>query len=306
MLHPSFHEYQINKFMLQKHGHYNDLSPKLRKELTDKINGFGKKVRYKFNISHDNPDPQKYNGATVWPFMYVLDPCTFRITDPHENRDGVSKAKEIGLVNKLDKDGKPESFQKIKIWSRHQGILTFDLTEPGDFDMVMYLELHPKLKGGKFAAKDKQQLVERIDEHQEAKTQREQRSAKIKALRVAEEMSEEQVKKFADAMLWDSTDEPELLKNKVESLAESNPEFFNDLVAGKNVEYQATVKRAMDSQIISFDPAEYKYIWVGNQQTITVLQPVGTKNHVEKLAEWLMTGGQKSDEVYKKIRELIK
>jgi hypothetical protein len=301
-----FFNTKSTQVMLQKHGHYNDLSPELRKELTEKISGYGKKVRYKFNISHENPDPQKYNGAIVWPFMYVLDPCTFRVTDPHEKRENVSKAKEIGLIDKLDKDGKPEKFYKIKIWARHQGILTFDLEEPGDFDMVMYLELHPKLKGGKFAAKDKQQLVERIDEQKEARTQREQRSAKIKALRVAEEMSEDQIKKFADAMLWDSTEGMALLQNKVEALAESNPEFFNDLVAGKNVEYQATVKRAMDSQIIGFDPAEYKYIWSSNQQTITVLQPVGTKNHVEKLAEWLMTGGHKSDEVYKKIKSLLK
>jgi hypothetical protein len=292
--------------MLQKHGHYNDLSPQLRKELTDKIKGFGKKVRYKFNISHDNPDPQKYNGPTVWPFMYVLDPCTFRINDTNEERENVSKAKEIGLIDKLDKDGKPEKFYKIKVWGRHQGILAFDLEEPGDFDMVMYLELHPKLKGGKFAAKDKQQLVERIDERKEAQTQREQRSAKTKALRVAEEMSEEQIKKFADAMLWDSTEDPELLKNKVEALAESNPEFFNDLVAGKNIEYQATVKRALDTGSIAFDPAEYKYIYSSNQQTIVVLQPIGTKNHVEKMAEWLMTGGQKSDEVFKRIKALAK
>lgn len=292
--------------MLQKHGHFNDLSDELRKELTDRINAFGKKVRYKFNISHDNPDPQKYNGPTVWPFMWVLDPCTFRITDKHEKRANISKAKEIGLVEKVDKDGKPEKYQKIKVWARHQGILVFDLTDPGDFDMVMYLELHPKLKGGDFADKNKQQLVERIDEFKDAKTQREARSAKSKALRLAEEMSEEQVRKFADAMLWDSSEEIELLQNKVEQLAETTPVFFNDLVAGKNVEYQATVKRALDKEIWAFDPAEYKFMWSSNQQNITVLQPVGTKNHVEKMAEWLMTGGQKADEVYKKVKSILK
>lgn len=292
--------------MLQKHGHYNDLSPELRKKLSEKIATFGNKVRYKFNISHDNPDPQKYNGDTVWPFMYVLDPCTFRITDKHETRENVSRAKEIGLVNKIDKDGKPESFQKIKVWSRHKGILTFDLTEPGDVDMVMYLELHPKLKGGDFAAKDKQQLVERIDEHKEAKTQRDQRGAKRKALAIAEDMTDDGIIKFADAMLWDSSEEMPLLRNKVEQLAETNPEFFNDLVAGKSVEYQATVKRALDKGVWAFDPAEYKFIWTSNQQTITVLQPVGEKNHVEKMAEWLQTGGQKSDEVYKRVKGILK
>lgn len=292
--------------MLQKANHFNDLSQALRSKLEEKVRSYGNKVRYKFKISHENPDPEKYNGSIVWPSMYVLDPCTFRITDPHEDRANISKSKEIGLIDKLDKEGKPESFKKIKIFDRNRGELSLDLTDAEEFDKAMYLELHPKLKDGLFSDKNKQQLIERIDERKDAKIQREQRSTKTKALRVAEEMSEEQVKAFADAMLWDSTEEPFLLQNKVEELAETNPEFFNDLVAGKNIEYQSTIKRAMDKQIIGFDPAAYKYIWSSNQQVITVLQPVGTKNHVEKLAEWLMTGGQKSDEVYKKIKSLIK
>lgn len=305
MPYPIFN-YTKSTNMLQKSSHFNDLSPELRIKLEERVRSYGKKVRYKFKISHENPDPEKYNGPLVWPSMYVLDPCTFRITDPHETRPNISKSKEIGLIDKLDKDGKPETFKKIKIFDRNRGELSFDLTDAEEFDKAMYIELHPKLTGGMFADKNRQQLIERVDEYKDAKEQREQRSAKLKALRVAEEMSEEQARAFADAMLWDSTEEIGLLQNKVEQLAETNPEFFNDLVKGKNVEYQSTVKRAIDKQIIAFDPGAYKYIWASNQQLITILQPVGDKNHVEKFAEWLITGGQKSDEVYKKIKHLIK
>jgi hypothetical protein len=292
--------------MLQKHGHYNDLSPELRTKLEEKTHSFGKRVRYKFNISHENPDPQKYNGPIIWPFMYALQPCTFRITDPNETRKDISKSKQIGLVDKTDKDGKPETFQKIKVWERHRGILTFDLTEPSDVDMVMYLELHPKLKDGQFADKDKHHVVERIDERAEAKFKKERRDAIFKAQAVAREMSEEQIKQFADAMMWDSTEDIDILKDKVEEMTQENPEVFNDLVSDKKMEYQAVIKRALDKQIWAFDPAEYKIIWTSNQQTVTVLQPVGEKNHVEKAAEWLMTGGQKCDEIYKKVKNLVK
>lgn len=292
--------------MLQKHGVYNDLSAKLRSELTEKVKSYGKTVRVKFDVAKPNPDPEKYNGALIYPGLYVLDPITFRITDPYEERPDVSRAKEIGLINKIDKEGRPESFFRIRVYARHKGVLTFKPEENiDDFEYLMYILLHPKLKGGKFAPKEGHFVIEIIDEKRQAKVEREQRTAKKKASDVAYAMKDEEIVQFADAMLWDSTEEMDLLRNKVEAEAEMNPEIFNDLVSGKNLEYQALVKRALDKQVWAFDPAQYKFIWSANQQTITVLQPVGDKNEVQKMAEWLQVGGKQADEVYKKTKTLI-
>lgn len=291
--------------MLQKHGNYNDLSEKLREQLEKKAVSFGKKVRVKFNIAKDNPDPQKYNGDYVYPNKYTLDPRTFRIVDPYEDRKGVSKSKEIGLVDKVDREGRPETFHKIVVEYRDQGVKTFDVEDPDGLEFVVFLLMHPKLKGGQFQDKDKTSVFEIIDEQKEAKLRKERRDLRRKALNVVAEMKAEAIVEFADAMGWDSTEDPDLLKDKAESLAETNPELLNDLISGKSVEYQAAIKRALDRQIIGFDPAEYKFIWSSNQQTITVLSPVGEKGHVEKLSEWLQTGGTKADEVYKKIKGLV-
>ena len=78
---------------LEAVAHYNNLSPKLRKELEEKIKGFGKAVRYKFDISKHNPDPDKYNGEVVWPNTYTLDPCVWNIVDPYET-DVKAKSKK--------------------------------------------------------------------------------------------------------------------------------------------------------------------------------------------------------------------
>lgn len=293
------------QIMLQKHGHFNDLSAKFRKEMEDKINALGKKVKFKFNISHENPDPAKYNGDTVWPNMYTLDPRTFRITDPYEDRPNVSKSKEIGLVDKVDNDGKPISFNRIRILEREKGMKSFDTTKPEEYDQVLYLLLHPKLKDGRFQNANKHFVFEMIDEHKEAKFRKERRDAKLKAGAIAREMDEKKIIEFASAMMWDTSEDPDILKDRVEELAETKPEFFNDFISGKNVEYQAVVRRALDNQIIGFDPAEFKYIWASNQQLITVLSPMGDKNHIEKLSDWLQTGGQKSDQIYKRIKELV-
>lgn len=297
--------------MLEQVDNLNRFSQKFRKELEEKVKSFGKVVRYKFDIANANPDPEKKEGQFLYQNIYTLDPATFTITDPYETRDNESRLKNVGIFDGYRRGegntGRPPGirFRKVKVKSIHKGILKLELTKPADFETAMFLELHPKLKGGQFADETKRQVITRVDEIKLATEQRTERTARVKALNVAQNMSDKELVKFADAMGWDSTEEPEVLRNMVEAQAESNPIMFNDLVESKEIEYRSLVVQAKNKGIISFDPAEYRYIWVGNQQTITVLSPVGDKNEVEKLAEWLQVGGAKADEVYKKIKSLV-
>ena len=57
---------------------------------------------------------------------------------------------------------------------------------------------------------------------------------------------------------------------------------------------------------IPIDYNEYKFIWSGNQQTITVLSPTGSKKEIEKMSEWMQTSGVKGDDFYKKLKSLVK
>jgi len=291
--------------MLHQVKNYNDFTAQFRQELEEKVISFGKSVRFKFNISNDDPHPDN-KGKKVWPFIYTLDPATFRVVDKHEKREGHQKMKYVGMVKDVNDEGVPVSFHKVKVTESKQGVLFFDLSNQDDFGMVMYLLLHPKLKNGDFADATKLQMFERIDEKQLSTDKRKERTAKFNALKVAEEMSEAQVVQFADAMLWDSTEDIDILKNRVEEMAESNPDFFNDLVSGKNLEYQALIKRAMDKKVISFDPAEYRFVWLSNNQPLAILQPSTDKNEVQALAEYFIGGGNKADETLKKVKSLIK
>lgn len=293
--------------LLQKNGQFNDLSKKLRNELETRVRGFGKVVRYKFDVSHPNPDPSKYNGPTVWPNVYTLNPTIFNINDPHEDREGVSRSKRIAFIDGVDLEkGFPNRFRKVRVEGKNQGLYKLNLENDEEFNMACLLELHPKNGNGMFPDKSKRQIFSRIDEQALATEQRNLRTAKRAALNAAGDMSDKQVVEFADAMQWDSAEDLKILHNKVEELAETSPDFFNDLVAGKTVEYQAAVKQALDRQIISFDPAEWKFMWTSNQQPITVLSEVDGKTHVQQMAEWLQIGGAKSEEVYKKMKSLLK
>jgi hypothetical protein len=294
---------------LENYGIYNDLSPKLREELEQKVESFGKSVRYRFDIAKPNPDPSKYNGDTVYPNMYTLDPVRFSIQDPYENREGKSKTKTVALVDdaSIKDDGNPERLLKVRVSGAERAVLKLNIQDKReDFYMAMLLEMHPKLNGGKFADKNAYKIVHRIDEEAAARGARTERSERLKALNVAQAMSEEELVNFSDAMQWDSTESIEVLRNKVEELADNNPVYFNDFVMGKTVESQSLIKQAVDRDLISFDHAEYKYVWAGNQQVITVLSPTGDKNQVQKLSDWMQTSGNKGDDFYKKLKSLVK
>src|ERR1700745_953884 len=147
--------------MLQQAGRYNDLSPKLIQKINDRIGSFGKKIRYKFDISNEDPHPDN-KGQRIFPFLWTLDPITFTIIDNDEDRKDKQKLKRIGIVESLKENGEPEKFRRIRISERVKGVLELDLTKSEDREDAFYLELHPKLASGLFADKNKRAIVSRI------------------------------------------------------------------------------------------------------------------------------------------------
>lgn len=291
---------------LEETAHFNALSETLREELNEKLRGLGKYVRYKFDIGRRNPDPQGYNGDTIFPNLYTLDPAIFDIVDKNEEK-GKPRLKKIALIDGVNEDGIPNRFRKIRIKASDRGILMLNLEEGNeDWYVAMYLELHPKLEGGMFQDKNKNSVIKRVDEIKAATDAKQIRSARLKALNVAQGMSDKEVLNFADAMLWDSTEEVVVLRNKVEELADSSPEFFNDLVSSKAIQYRSVIKQALDKRVIVFEGGEGKFIWEANSQPIAIVGPTQGKNHVEKLAEFLMTNGDKADAIFKKMKDLVK
>ncbi len=297
--------------MLEHQGNYNDLSPKLREELEARVNGFGKSVRFKFNIEKPNPDPLKYNGALIYPFTYTLDPKVFQITDPYETREGKQKVKSIAIINKMKEDGKTaESFKCVRINERFKGVLYYDLEDIDQRELTAYLLLHPKLIEGKFADKNKIPVFSIINETKLATEQRTLRSAKLIAGNYAAKMSDQEVVDFADAMggdnTWDSTQDLGVLRNKIEELAEQSPDIFNDLVKSDKMQFQTVVKQALDNHIISYDPSGNKITWVSTSQPIAVLSSDLEKNEVERAAEWFQLGGEKATKAFEKVKSLLK
>lgn len=288
--------------------HFNDFSDGLRKKLEERISSFGKMVRYKFDLAKPNPDPQKYNGDIIYPGSYTLDPTIFQITDNDENRTGKSKTKTVALIASINQEGKPEKFIKIRVLDKQRGDLILfvgDNTKPEDKELAMYLEMHPKNKNGMFPDPSKHQVFQRIEETVNAAEERKVRSERKKAMDAAENMTYEELKEFANAMLWDSTEEEIILRNKVEELAEKEPDYFNDIVASKKTKYLSLIKKAMDARAIQYDPVDGKLSYASTGQPIVILGADAGSEGWGRYAEWFMTAGKKADDVYKKLTAML-
>lgn len=293
--------------MLEQVAHFNDFSPALREKLEQKIASFGKAVMYKVKI--DRPDPHPDNkGKVIYPELFQLGPVQFNIVDKEEDRKDKSKEKKVALVKAVDDKGIPTAFERIKIHSAQRGIIRYDLeNNPDDVKKCMLIELHPKLDGGMFQDKTVMPLISRIDELAQSKANRANRKTKAEAMYAAENFSDQQVRDFVCGMNWDETEDMEILRERIEVLAEEQPGFFAKFVESPTFTYAATVKRAFDRQIIIYVPVENKIIWGSNQQAITILERVegDTKNEVERFAEYLIYA-KNGEEIYKKLKALLK
>lgn len=294
--------------MLEKQAHVNDLSPKLRKHLEQKIADFGDSVRYKFNISHPDPHPDN-RGKEVWPALFTLGPVTFDITDKLEDRPNASKRKTIGLVKGIDPEkGHPVSYRRIQIEGTREGYLHLDLKDPDDIETCALLELHPKHTGGEFFDSSKGEGVfQRVDELALAKANKSNRAMRRAAANVAADFTDQEVRDFISALGRDENRQLEILREEVEDLAEKQPALFSDKFSS-GWKVQAILKRALDKQIIVHHPAEDKITMVATGETVAVLTRTDgdVKSVNQRLQEALQAQGDTGDKMYHRLEALVK
>jgi hypothetical protein len=208
--------------LLDAIGLNNNFSRQLRDELSaeiEKLGGTTGVVRFKFDISNQNPDPQKTGGAVIWPWKYTLTPKTFRIKDPHDK-----ESKFVGMIeeSKQTPNGvEITRWRSIKLDNKDKGILTLRTKDNDEeFEMAMYLLLHPANGKGRFKDAQKKSVFEVVDEKAVAQERNKQRSEKVKALLAVEKMSVTQLRDFALAMAWEETD-VDIIRDNAQALAEA-------------------------------------------------------------------------------------
>lgn len=286
--------------MLEAQGKFNQLSNELRKELDEKAESAGRFIKYKFDISHKNPDGQMTNGEFLWPQNYTLTPATYAIVDP-----GDKKLKNIALVGFLKENGAEyDHFLRVTLLEPDMGILTLDMAKQDDRDRFAFIEMHPKMSGGMFRDNESVAVISRIDEVKVASQALNSRTLRINAMYVASQMPMSEVMDFAAAIGWNEHEEAIILREKITALAENDPEWFRNFIDNKSIEYRSAINRARDNNIINWLPVESKFVWASNKQTIAVLDRVEGGNELERMTDWIMTS-KNGMEVFTKLKSML-
>ncbi len=275
----------------------NELSQQLLDTLQKKYDSLPAKLKYKFDVARRNPDPQKTGGEVVYNSFWTLQPITFNILDPGDN-----KVKKIGLVKGHDNEGRPNDYERINLVERDRGIKTLNKIDLDTYNRFCYLELHPTNSGGKFKNPELGFLFELVNESKDAKNRDSVRKLKGDAMYVASNMSRQEELDFASAMNWDEDMDADVLHDQIGEMAEETPEAFKAFHEGADLGGKALVKRAENNGIIDWVPEEYKYVWSSTKDLIVAFGRSEGMNRLEQMNNWLSN----KPVVLEKIKALLK
>jgi hypothetical protein len=79
----------------------------------------------------------------------------------------------------------------------------------------------------------------------------------------------------------------EVLKDKLEALAEADPETFAKSIDSDDLKIRAVIKMAKDADVISFLPQENKWVFTGSNEIITTLDRKEGLTEMDQFAEFL-------------------
>ena len=278
-------------------GNYNKVS----KELMDSIPTLEGTVTFQLLTGQPNPDEVE---AKKTPMLYGKHQIrtAFRIKDPFAKEKGSSY---VDIVVAEDwKDDKPTA---AKPYIAGLGEVFFNgkfsLSEGNVEDEELYevFMISPERLGSTCADKAVQPLFKLLDAAKESKEKISSIATLKKALGVAEEMSEAEATKVMASMNY-SYGTPDELMAAIGDFAKNDPERFLFLVSDPKTELKATLKEALDKEVLSYDPSTLK-VYHG-KSVLTTLKD-GT-NVLDDIADWLnvaSNGNTILDAVKKQVKK---
>lgn len=275
--------------MLKKIGSYNDFpkdfkQPKLKK---------GETVIYRLLNSVTDPNRP---GQVRFPASVKI-----RSVDRVRISEDESDTYDIGLVRQIDKEGIVQGMRHIKIAAQEEaGYFRVVGGNLLDEELYVLLELTNLNLSNPLRDESIEPLFQRIDEEKEATDSRKKRSARLSAMTFAANMNLAAVKDFAASRNWEQNDKEEVLRQRIEKLAETEPEAFMRSVNDKDLIIRATIKRAVDKGTIRFDIPQSKWVWKAGGETICVVAKSEGLEPFDGLVDFIKTN-KKGDAVYVEI-----
>lgn len=274
-------------------GHINDVhkDTRPRKLNTDEV------VRYQLLTGQPNPDAEaRKTNPLIFPFSNTI-PAQDRIWDVNKKEHV-----DIALVESYDKD-KNITPKRIDVFGKNNGG-QFACTggKVTEEELYEYLELTNFNASNPNRDASIEPIFKRIDDLGDAKLRSTKRNSLLEALQYVKNMTNGDVREFAAARNWDENLPYQILRDKIETFAESAPEEFKIFIESKDREVKATIKRAIDAGKIAYDSTQHRISM--NNQTLIKMDRVEGVDFLSQAADWIATH-RNGTKVFDQIKKLI-
>jgi len=270
---------------------FNNVSPELIESTKLKK---GEKVVYRIHNIQRNPmDPTKWalpSVRSVPPVDQIYDEKKQEYVD-------------IAAVRSVTADG-DHSFHELYFYGSQGGMLVLSGGIAAHQEMHSYLSLCNYNASNPNRDTTKEPLFELVDESARSEKERKNRNLKREALNAAYDLSADDVKNYIAALGQDDTRPMEVMRNELETLADTDPKGFLDLINNKQASMKAVINRALVKGVLIFDHESSRYTWPNGEAILTVARTTGSEP-VEELISFCVSGA-KGEKVFQTIQSKAK
>jgi ribosomal protein L20 len=150
----------------------------------------------------------------------------------------------------------------------------------------------------------KEVIFELVDEGAKSENERRSRNVKREALNAAADLSADEVRNYIAAMGQDDTAKVDILRNKLEEMADKDPHGFMELINNKQAAMKATINRAINKGVINFEAEQSRFTWPNGEVILVVSRTTGG-DHIEELLGYCV-GSPKGEKVFQTIQSKSK
>lgn len=270
---------------------YNNVSPELLAQTKIKP---GEQVVYR--VTGIQPNPM---DTSTWAIPAVKNvPVTDEIYDPIADR-----YVSIAAIRNVGTDG-TINYHDLYFFGSHGGHMILLGGRADHQEIHSYLSLC-SYNGSNPNRDDSKEIVfELVDEVAKSQKETKKRNLKREALNSAADLSADDVRNYIAALGQDDTQKIEVLRNKLEEMADTDPEGFISLISNKQATMKATINRALSKGAIMFDTEQSRFTWPNGEAILTVSRTTGGDN-VDELISFCVSGA-KGEKVYQTLQSKAK
>lgn len=247
-----------------------------------------------FRINNIKPDPTHPTGKRM-PACKII-PSRDII---YLNEEPV----EIAAIKTIGSD-KRVIFYDIKFTRESEGTINCIGGTAHAQNLYEYLMLSNFREGNPIRDPGAEKVYYLVDPVGKAKEKRASRSQMLKAVDIAENMTDDDVLTFIAAQGWKKQD-MELLRDKIEEIAMKDPVNFMRMASDRNNEMKATIKRAIDEGVLVWDKSKYEFRWSSNDELITRVPRSEQGSHLDGLLNFILNA-EHGPAVYKELTSKLK